>query len=482
MFANELRALHIQDMRFTNFYTTFQLTKKISEITPRRFALRSVLRRLGSGTCAGLLALSPQLVKAAPGDLDPAFGIGGQVASDFRANELGYGIALQRDGKMIVAGIRFGGLSATGGDFLVVRYNTDGTLDRTFGQGGRVITDFGLTETAAAVVVQPDGKIVVAGGTYPIFPSQGGQYALARYNRNGSLDTTFGDGGLVRTTFDSQGAFASALVLQSDGKIIAAGTKYINFTSDQSSDTDFGLARYNRDGSLDTTFGVGGKVATDFNGGNDDALSVLLQPDGKIVATGDAVSLSAFYDFALTRYLSDGTLDTTFGVGGKVESDLGALNLDQARSAVLQADGKIVAAGTTIARNGLSQPFAIVRYDADGTIDNTFGKRGLARVDFGSFDQGARSILLQPNGKLVVVGYADTESSDSDFLTARLNSNGTLDTTFGTGGEVRTSFGDLNGGATAAVLQPDGNIVAIGFNATPTRKGVDIALARYLGN
>ncbi|MGH8092421.1 MAG: delta-60 repeat domain-containing protein, partial [Chthoniobacterales bacterium] len=276
--------------------------------------------------------------------------------------------------------------------------------------------------------------------------------------------------------------FASALVLQADGKIIAAGTKYVRFSSDQSSDTDFALARYNSDGSLDSTFGVGGEVATDFHQGNDDALSVLLQPDGKIVATGDATSLPTVLDFAVVRYLPDGTIDLAFGNQGKVETDFGAANLDQARSAVLQSDGKIVAAGTTVTQGGLDQPFAVARYNPDGTRDLAFGKKGLATVDFGSFLQSARSILLQPDGKLIVVGFPDTESSDSDFLIARLNANGTLDSAFGTTGEVRTSFGNLNGGANAAVLQPDGKIVAAGFNATPTRRGVDVALARYLGN
>jgi uncharacterized delta-60 repeat protein len=441
------------------------------------------LRLLGAGVAVVLFTLARQSLQAAAGDLDPAFGLDGQVATDFkRSNDLAYAVALQPDGKLVVAGIRFVGNSAEGGDFVVARYKTDGTLDKTFGENGSVITDFGLTETPSAVVIQPDGKIIVAGGTYPIFPSQGGQFALARYASNGTLDTSFGSGGLVRTTFGSEGCYASALALQADGKIIAAGTKYINFSSDESSDTDFGLARYNPDGSLDSTFGSGGLVATDFHQRNDDALAVLIQPDGKIVATGDATNPTTFYDFGLARYLPNGTLDPDFGGGtGKVETDFGAANLDQARGAVLQPNGKIVAAGTTIARNGLSQPFALARYNADGTLDTNFGKNGFALVDFGSFFQSAYDLLQQPDGKLVAVGYADTESSDSDFLVARLKSNGALDLTFGDGGKVRTSFGDLNGGAKHAVLQPDGNVVAVGFNATPTRKGVDFALARYLG-
>ena len=428
---------------------------------------------------AVIFTFAAQLSVAAPGDLDSTFGVGGMVTSDFRrSNDLAYATALQTDGKIIIAGIRFVGNSAQGGDFLVARYNPDGTLDRTFGQRGQVITDLGLTEQAAAVAVQPDGKIVIAGGTYDIFPSSGGMYALVRYNSNGSIDPTFGNAGVVTTSFGTSGCFASAMAIQADGKIVAAGTNYRDF----SSDSDFAVARYNADGSLDSSFGGGGFVSTDFNQGLDAALSVALQADGKIITAGSAVSGASFYDFALVRYLANGTLDSTFGSGGKVESDLGSNNLDQANAVALQSDGKIVAAGTTIARNGLDQFFAITRYNSDGTLDNSFGRRGLTTVDFGSFSQRARSVLLQTDGKIVAVGYADTESSDSDFLVTRLNANGRIDTSFGIGGTVRTSFGDLNGGATSSVLQPDGKIVAAGFNATPTNRGVDVALARYLGN
>ena len=419
---------------------------------------------------------------AAPGDLDLTFGQGGELTTDFKgSNDIANAAALQPDGKIVTVGIRFVGSSAVTGDFLVARYNPDGTIDKTFGQGGRVITDFGMTESASAVAIQPDGKIVVAGGTYPGFPFQG-FYALARYNSNGALDTSFGNNGLVITTFNSEGAFASALALQPDGKILAAGTKYINFTSDDSSNTDFGIARYNSDGSLDTTFGIGGEVATDFHQANDDAFAIVLQPDGKIIAAGDSSSAATFIDFALTRYLADGSLDTTFGVAGKVETDFGGKNLDQARSVVLQADGRIVAAGTTVSRNGTTQQFGLARYNPNGAQDATFGRRGLTTVNFGSAGQTAHSVLLQPDGKLVAVGFSDNESSDSDFLVARVNNNGSLDSTFGTAGEVRTSLGDLNGGANGGVLQADGKIIAVGFNATPTRRGVDFALVRYLGD
>src|SRR5215470_3809965 len=415
--------------------------------------------------------------QAADGTLDPTFGTGGKVKTDFhRSNDLANGMALQPDGKMVVAGISFTGISSAGGDFAVARYNTDGTLDSSFGVGGKVTTDFGLTDQASSVLVQPDGKIVVAGGTYATFPAAGGQFALARYNSNGSLDTSFGVGGLVRTSFGSSGCFASALVLQSDGKIIAVGTNYI----DLQTNSDFGLVRYNSDGSLDSSFGNGGEVSTEFDGLLDSVSAVLVQPDGKIIAVGAASSAITSFDFALVRYLSNGTIDTTFGSAGKVRTDFGGSNIDIAFAAALQPDGKIVAAGTNTDATGSKVTFAIARYNSNGSLDTTFDSTGRASVDFGSFNQAAKAVLIQSDGKIVTVGFPDDEASDSDFLLARLNVNGSLDTSFGVGGKVRTSFGNLNGGANAAVLQADGKIVAAGFQATSTQKGVDIAMARYL--
>ena len=239
-------------------------------------------------------------------------------------------------------------------DFAVARYNTDGTLDNTFGVSGKVRTDFpGLAAVPSSVVIQPDGKIVVAGGAFPLF-TFAGDFKVVRYNPNGSLDTSFGNGGIVTTIFP-QGSYAFDVALQPDGKIIAAGTVFVDFDPGEMSDTDFALARYNPDGTPDATFGNGGQVSTDFVGFEDDAFSVLIQPDGKIVAVGSANDPATFYDFAAARYLSNGTIDTTFGVAGKVRTDFGDQNFDRARSAALQPDGKIVAAGFAISQGGESR-------------------------------------------------------------------------------------------------------------------------------
>ncbi len=446
-------------------------------------AHQSLLGRLLTGAAAVALVFPAftQNAKATDGDLDPAFGNGGQVTTDFNhSTDIANAVALQADGKLLVAGTTYTNNDFSGEDFALARYNPDGSLDTTFGVKGKVTTDFpGLAAEISAILVQPDGKIVVAGGAFPLFVFLG-DFELARYNSNGSLDTAFGNGGIVTTSFPGQGSYAFALALQTDGKILAAGTDFVNFSSDDSSNTDFALARYNPNGTPDLTFGGGGQITTDFDGFNDDAFSVLLQPDGKIVAVGSAKNPTNFYDFAAARYLANGSIDPTFGSAGKVRTDFGDHNFDQARSAVLQPDGKIVAAGFAISQNGGVQNFAIARYGSNGVLDATFSGDGMTQIDFGSCCQSAYSVLLQGDGKIIAVGYPNTESSDSDFLLARLNTNGALDTTFGTGGEVRTSFGDLNGGANAAALQPDGKIIAVGFQATATNKFAEFALARYL--
>jgi uncharacterized delta-60 repeat protein len=330
------------------------------------------------------------------------------------------------------------------------------------------------------VVIQPDGKILVAGGAFPLFIFLG-DFAMVRYYPNGSLDTSFGFGGILRTHFSAGGSYAYAVALQPNGKIMAGGTVFVDFSSDDSSNTDFALVRYNADGAFDRTFRNGGAVLTDFDGFNDDVHGLLIQSDGKIVAVGDAKNPAHYYDFALARYLPGGALDTTFGTAGKVRTDFGASDLDIAYCAALQPNGKIVAAGSATFNNDTEQRFAIARYNSNGALDPNFSSDGRVTINFGSYLQSAYSVLVQTDGKIVTVGYPNTESSDSDFLLARCNRNGSLDSTFGVSGKVRTSFGDLNDGANGALLQPDGKVVAVGFHPTTTRVGVDFVVARYLG-
>ena len=445
-----------------------------------RFVAR--FRELGATAVILTFFAGVQMAQAADGDLDPLFGSGGMVMTDLgKSTDIANAVAIQADGKSVVVGTTYKNNDFSDEDFVVTRYNTDGMLDNTFGNRGKVRTDFpGLAAVPSSVVIQPDGKIVVAGGAFPLFTFIG-NFKVARYNPNGSLDTSFGDGGIVTTIFPA-GSYASDVALQSDGKIIAAGTVFVDFIIGESSDTDFALARYNPDGTPDATFGNNGQVATDFLGFEDDAFSILIQPDGKIVAVGSANDPATFYDFAAARYLSNGAIDTTFGVAGKVRTDFGDQNFDRARSAALQPDGRIVAAGFAISHGGGVQNFAVARYTSNGVLDTTFSRDGRTQIDFGTCCQSATKVLLQSDGKIIAVGGASGESSDDDFLLARLSPRGTLDNTFGIGGEVRTSFGDLNGGANGAALQSDGKIVAVGFQATFSNQFANFALARYLNS
>ena len=454
----------------------------------QHFEFVTPLRAFTAAVAMLVFLMSGQIAQAADGDLDLTFGNGSQLASrgrvmtDFdHSTDIANAVAVQADGKLVVVGTTYQNNDFSDEDFAVARYNPNGTLDLTFGVGGKVQTDFpGLAAVASSVVIQPDGKIVVAGGAFPLFTFLG-DFKVVRYNPNGSLDGSFGEGGIVTTTFPGQGSYAFAVALQPDGKIIAAGTDFVNFSSEDNSDTDFAIARYNPDGTPDTTFSVDGQVTTDFDGFNDDAFSILVRPDGKLVAVGSAKNPANFYDFAAARYLSNGTLDTTFGVGGKVRTDFGDHNFDQARSAVLQPDGKIVATGFAISQNGLVQNFAVARYTSSGVLDTGFGSGGMMQIDFGSCCQSANKVLLQSNGKIITVGYANTEGPDSDFLLARLTPSGAPDPTFGVAGKVRTSFGDLNGGANGATFQ-SGKIVAVGFQATFGDRWSEFALARYLNS
>jgi uncharacterized delta-60 repeat protein len=429
------------------------------------------------------LLLSTRLLGQSAGELDPTFGVGGQLTFDFDdSTDIAKAVAVQPDGKLVVVGTTYTDNNYTGEDFALARLLPDGSLDGAFGTGGLVTTDFpNLAAVASSVLVQPDGKLVVAGGAFPNFTHLG-DFKVARYHPDGSLDTSFGQGGIATTVFPGQGSYAFAVALQPDGKIVAAGTDYVAFSSEISSNTDFAIARYHPDGSPDASFGNNGRMVTDFEGFNDDAFAILIQPDGKLVAVGSALDQTEYYDFAAARYHPNGALDASFGTGGKVRTDFGNADFDRAHAAVLQPDGRIVAAGFTIFDGGLSQPFALVRYLANGQLDTSFSGDGFQQIDFGSCCQAAHELLLQGDGKLVAVGFADTESSDSDFLLARLGPAGAPDPTFGTGGKVRTSFGDLNGGAYGAALQPDGKIVAAGFNATFSSAWTEFALARYFAD
>jgi uncharacterized delta-60 repeat protein len=412
----------------------------------------------------------PKTTQASSGDLDPTFGSGGKVTTNFFNipgvffSDHASAVAVQSDGKIVAAGFAAGAQTNFNDNFAIARYMSNGSLDSSFGSGGKVSTDFsGNGGGAFAVAIQPDGKIIAAGGS-------GGKFALARYKTNGSLDMTFGNGGKVTTSFFNIEDAAAAVAIQSDSKIVVAGSARSPATT-----YDFAVARYNTNGTLDASFGSGGKVTTDFFGNADQALAVALQSDGKIVTAGLAFNISTDDDFALTRYNIDGTVDSTFGSGGKVTTDIAGF-FDVANGVAIQSDGKIVAGGDAV--KVPSSGGVLTRYNPDGSLDTTFGTGGKV---FNDFFGNASAVAIQPNGKIVAAGTA-IESGKVDFGLTRFNSNGSPDLGFGSGGKVTTNFLGNVDRALAIAIQPDGKIVAAGMAYDISANNESFALARYDGD
>ncbi|MFA7281279.1 MAG: DUF4214 domain-containing protein, partial [Sterolibacterium sp.] len=399
----------------------------------------------------------------ANGSLDTSFDGDGKVATDMGGSDAGHGIALQADGKILVAGEVAGNNTNYG----LVRYDVNGTLDTSFAGSGKVITDFGGGEKANSITLQPDGKILVA-GDYTISSNTGssGGYSLARYNADGSLDTSFDNDGKLTTNFGG-GGNGYGIALQTDGKILVTGNGYIGGVDRN----DMTLARYNADGSLDASFDGDGKLTTDF-GGAEYGMSVMPQADGKILVAG--VSFIGSNNVALARYNTDGSLDTSFDGDGKVTTDLGGS--DHGFAIALQADGKILVAGD----GGSNADFALTRYNTDGSLDVSFDGDGKLTTDFGGTDE-SYSIRLQSDGKILIAGTR-SGATDSDFALARYNSDGSLDTSFGSGSsntlDGAPSYSENN---SAVVLDNSVQVVDTELAALGNYAGATLTLSRHGG-
>lgn len=345
-----------------------------------------------------------------------------------------------------------------------------GDLDPTFSSDGKVTTSFpsGLA-FGGPLVRQPDGRIVVGG--FAANGTDDADFALVRYLPDGSLDTSFGSGGRVLTDFHGLRDHLSALALQPDGKIVAAGSTQLDH-----SDTGGIVVRYNPDGSRDTTFGGSGQVAISATGGAG-AAALAIQPDGKIVV-GATVGLGPVNgDFLVGRLEPTGLVDLAFGLAF---TDFNGQD-DSLSDLVLQPDGKILVAGTS--GTGADGRIALARYLPSGARDSAFGSNGHATADFPGGDDRANGVALLPNGKFVIAGSHGSGVSPGDFLLARFNGNGALDTTFGTAGRTTTDFFGLGDRASDLVVQPDGKLIAVGMTTashTPTADNYDFAVARYL--
>jgi uncharacterized delta-60 repeat protein len=388
-----------------------------------------------------LTALSAAL--AAPGQLDRAFGTGGKVLTDAGGADWAGDVALARRGAVVVAG-------ASGDDVAVARYDAAGRLDPGFGRRGTVVTDLGGLDAGSALVVQPDEKIVVA--------AQGdGDLALVRYSADGRLDPAFDGDGVAVTDLGFQ-VRAVAVLARSGGRLLAVGAGPDRLV----------LARYLRDGRLDTGFGQRGTVVTRTPGL--DWRMAVQGPGGTIVVAGArVVTRPQGMALAAARYRADGRLDRTFAGDGVMVTRTHPHWAGAVKVAV-RRDGRIVLG--THGHAGARAGFALVRLRRDGALDRTFGNNGISVSEVG---YGVHALALDSRGRIVTAGRT---MSLRDFVVARFLPNGRRDRSFAATvvdfGGVDTPF--------ALAIQPDGKIVAAGASAVSGGLAGDIALARYLAS
>jgi len=359
-----------------------------------------------------------------PGSLDTQFGNNGTVMDPVTSTtEHGYAMTVQEDGKLLVAGFRdLGGNQ----DFAVARYNTDGSLDNSFGNNGVALFDGGSDADAAwAMALQADGKIMLGGSVYNQSTTVD-DFALIRLNTDGSPDATFGNNGIVTTDFDDKWDNAYEILVQDDGKILLGGDGYTL------GKRNVCIARYNTDGSLDTDFGFLGISFLSVGTVNDRTRDIALQSDGKIIAAGyanDGADDQAF----VARFNSNGTVDTFFGLNGMAVLDIGGRE-DRFYTVVILEDDAILAAGHTRDETAQDNDYLFVKYDSEGALDTDFGSNGIKLYNFGANDN-TQDMAIQQDGKILSAGGAFS------YEILRLLPDGSLDNEFGDNGKVNTTIG-----------------------------------------
>jgi uncharacterized delta-60 repeat protein len=415
------------------------------------------VRALTAVTLAlGLVLINAIPARAVAGDLDQSFGGDGRVRTPVKGYSVVWDVAAQPDGRIVVGGETSDPRTSTGQGAGVVRYLANGSLDPTFSGDGRAMT---RSLEGRAMALQSDGAVVVAGtkccdvkGRY--------RFAVARFTSGGVLDPTFSGDGVVYARFAGE-AYASGAAVDAAGRILVAGL------ADGPTFSLFGIMRFLPDGMLDPSFGGDGKVTTPFPR-NVIASDIVVQSDGRIVVVGGDDE-----GFVLARYLSDGSLDSSFGGDGKVRTDLVDGN---ATSVALQADGRIVVAGFQNDR------FAVARYTSQGAPDPSFGGGdGIVLTSFSGL-AFAFGVAVQSDGRIVVVGFKQ-RSDRAVFAAVRYTASGGLDASFGGDGRVTTPFSE-DARAHDVAIQGDGGIVAAG-NASATSGSIEnshFAVVRYLPN
>lgn len=423
---------------------------------------------VGSATIGGTLDLAAARCTA-DGTLDLTLGGTGKVTTAVSASyEEGRDVSVQPDGDIVVAGFAY---AQSSDDFLIVRFLDNGLLDEEFGAGTGIVRTriTSAEDRCQSVILQPDGKIVAAGWT----TAGNRNFAAVRYLDDGSLDTTFGVSGIARTPVGLGDDLAYVLQRQSDGKLLLAGTA--SNTNEQ-----FAVIRYSAAGVLDTSFGSGGKALFTLPDREGAGTAMALQTDGKVLLGGTASS-GSISDLALLRISAVAALDTTFNVTGRAITDLGQLPpISTARVVEAQSDGRILMAGGTLDSDGFKM--VVMRFLASGQLDSSFGVQGRVILSFGIENDFAYCMAVQSDGRILVGGYT-TQDGTTHFALARMLSDGLMDPDFGTAGTVTTQLGTFDSEMYALALQPDGKILAVGYAwnalATPNR---DFAIVRYLPN
>jgi len=459
----------------------------------------------------------------ADGSLDSSFGGDGKVVIDGGGDDRGSAVAIQADGKIVIAGLTYTDLAQ---NFLVIRLQSDGSPDLGFDVDGVVTTDFSGKDWAKDLAIQDDGKIVVVGRSVG---SPVSRIAVARYNSDGSLDTGFDSDGRLTTVTGGEESEATAVVLQADGKlVVGAGDGFlqppvlVRYNTDGSLDTTFGNAgittspvgafsfvfedvavqadqkllgittdeifsgppdfnsvvsinvvRFNTDGSIDESFDTDGVATVDIEMGEVHSASIVVQMDDKIVVAGTSWDFdpSTVESYLVARLNNDGSPDTAFDIDGVAETELTPAESNNASGVALQADGKIVVVGTS------NYDIGVVRYNVDGSLDDSFSGDGKVTTPVDApLDASFQALVVLADGRIIAGGQSAT-ANDGDLALARYSIDGTLDTTFGSGGKVTTSLSNRGESIRGLSVQADGKLLAV--DAVRTSTSSDAALVRY---
>jgi len=391
---------------------------------------------------------------------DNTFGTNGKAYTSFGSfSSYCHAMILLPDGKIISAGENGNTTQA----ILISKHNADGTLDISFNTTGKKQIDFGSAyEYCYSVLLHSDNKILLAG-------SSNGNAALARLLPNGDYDTQFSEDGKVTMSFGpGNGSSFQKVLQQPDGKIIAIGEAY------NTSSFDFSAARFNTDGSIDPTFGDGGKTTVNFNNYNDFGRNATMQNDGKILIAGAAKNSNGNSSIALLRLNADGSPDGTFGTAGKTTLTISGIADDYAEEVILLANGKILVGGYT------AGDFLVMRFNSNGTPDQTFGISGYTLTDFNNFQDKAYALDVDNNGSIYLGGHGYETGNGGlfHFAIAKYNSEGNLDNTFNTDGKMTVVMGAYQSTIFEMALQPDGKLLAGGQSTNIAGGFAEFALLR----